>query len=62
MVALAPAAHLLLELSHSLVNLAFLSFIFAFEQKSAPHKYTQIWALRIPASTTLRLRSVCALS
>ena len=47
MVALAPAAHRLLELSYSLVNLALLRFIFAFEQKSAPHKYTQIWTLRI---------------
>lgn len=45
MVALAPAAHFLLELSYSLVKLALLKLIFAFEQKSIPHEYAQIWTL-----------------
>ena len=43
--ALAPAAHLLLKLSYSRVELALLSLIFAFEEKSALQQYPQIWTL-----------------
>ncbi len=47
MEALTPATHFLLELSHSLVQITLFSLVLTFEQKSIPHKQTQIWALCI---------------
>ena len=46
MVASTPSTHLLLELSYSLVKLAFFILVFPFEEKSIPHEHTEIWTLR----------------
>ena len=46
MIALTPATRVLLQLSYSLVEVALISLMFTFEQKSIPHQQTQIWAFR----------------